>query len=204
MSEAAGAGTAAVSSPAGLTAPGTASTAVPATGAGPVDEPTESVAVVTPAPARRTGPVPTWLPGLVAATLVAATVVAFVTGLTGPARPAAALGPGPVTIELRVRFSRFQPDQVSVRPGTEVTFVITNDDPINHEFIVGDAGVHARHEAGTEPYHPPRPGEVSIAAGTTAQTTFAFPEVGPVVYACHLPGHFAYGMRGTVTVTAAP
>ena len=34
-----------------------------------------------------------------------------------------------------------------------VTFVLHNGDPIDHEWIVGDAAVHERHRAGTEPVH---------------------------------------------------
>ena len=80
-----------------------------------------------------------------------------------------------------------------------------NTDPIGHELIVGDAEVHRRHEAGTEAVHPPRPGEISVAAGTTAETTFRFDGAGgdSVVYACHLPGHFRYGMSGEVDIVPA-
>jgi len=113
------------------------------------------------------------------------------------------LGPDDASVTLTIRHSHFSPEHLSVQPGTFVRFVIRNDDPIGHEFIVGDGGVHQRHETGTEPVHPPRPGEVSIAAGTTAETTFRFEGTtgsGTVVYACHLPGHFRYGMSGTVDV----
>ena len=111
-----------------------------------------------------------------------------------------ALGPGTVTVELEFQHSRFRPARLEVVEGTTVRFVVHNTDPIDHEFIVGDAAVHRRHELGTEPYHPPKPGEVSVAAGTTAETTYDFHEPGTVVMACHLPGHFAFGMRGEIEV----
>ena len=110
------------------------------------------------------------------------------------------LGPGPVTVELDVRHSRFSPRVVRVRPHTDVRFVVVNHDPIGHELIVGSAEVHERHEHGTEPVHDPRPGEVSVAADARASTTFGFHEPGTVGYACHLPGHLAYGMQGRVVV----
>ena len=140
---------------------------------------------------------------------VATFAVAVLASVYALARPGSAassgapLGPDDATVTLTIRHSHFSPDHLSVRPGTLVRFVIRNDDPIGHEFIVGDDGVHQRHEAGTEPAHPPRPGEVSVAAGTTAETTFRFEGTtgsGTVVYACHLPGHFRYGMSGTVDV----
>ena len=73
-----------------------------------------------------------------------------------------------------MRHSRFFPAHVSVPEGTHVRFVVRNDDPIGHELIVGDESVHLRHEKGTEAWHPPRPGEVSVEAGALASTTFTF------------------------------
>lgn len=113
------------------------------------------------------------------------------------------LGPGDVTVTLSVRHSRFTPDRVRVRPGTTVRFVVENADPIGHELIVGDEDVHRRHENGTEPYHEPRPGEVTVPATATAETTFAFPTAGEIVFACHIPGHFKYGMKGVIEVVPA-
>ena len=104
------------------------------------------------------------------------------------------------TIELTIRHSRFDPDALTVERGTSVRFVVHNADPIDHELIVGDAAVHERHENGTEAHHGAKPGEVSVAAGETAETTYRFDEVGDVLYACHLPRHLAYGMQGLVTV----
>jgi uncharacterized cupredoxin-like copper-binding protein len=112
------------------------------------------------------------------------------------------LGPGEVTVAMTIHHSRFQPDRIRVTPGTTVRFAVDNQDPISHELIVGDAEVHRRHEQGTEPVHPPRPGEVSIPASSRAETTFVFSDPGPVLYACHLPGHFRYGMSGYVDVVA--
>jgi uncharacterized cupredoxin-like copper-binding protein len=141
---------------------------------------------------------------LVAAALVVAVAVSGL-ALVRPtgATTDAPLGPGDATVTLTVRHSHFSPEHLVVRSGALVRFVIRNDDPIGHEFIIGDDGVHRRHEAGTEPVHPPRPGEVSIPAGATAETTFRFEGTtasGTVRYACHLPGHFRYGMSGTVDV----
>ena len=141
-----------------------------------------------------------------ARTAVAA-VVAVITAATGYAGAAAGrqgriepLGPDPVTVVVDIEHSRFTPSQLSVRQGTAVRFVVRNADPINHELIVGPDDVHDRHRNGTEAEHGAVPGEVSVPALQRGVTTFTFDEVGVVAMACHLPGHYDYGMRGDITV----
>ena len=110
------------------------------------------------------------------------------------------LGPGLVTVTVSIRYSKFSISDLPVRPGTTVRFLVRNNDPIDHEFIVGDAGVHARHEHGTHPNHPPVPGEVSVQAGRLGETFYRFDRPGRYLFACHLPGHLAFGMHGFVDV----
>lgn len=116
-------------------------------------------------------------------------------------RAVAASGGSPRTVHIAIHWSRYTPATVRVPRGTTVRFVVTNTDPIDHELIVGDDAVQLRHESGTETHHE-APGEISIPAHTTATTTYTFGSPGEITYACHLPGHFAYGMRGAVVVSA--
>ena len=134
----------------------------------------------------------------IGAALVAAT------GGDASATRSTVLGPGRVTVTVEIDHSRFAPEVVRVRPHTEVRFVIVNRDPIGHEFIVGGPEVHARHANGHEAYHPPVPGEVSVPAEARASTTYGFHAPGAVEFACHLPGHYQYGMHGTVVVVPEP
>jgi uncharacterized cupredoxin-like copper-binding protein len=103
------------------------------------------------------------------------------------------------TIVVTIHFSHFDPSHIEVSPGETVRFVVRNADPIPHEFIVGDEAVQRIHEEGTEAYHAPRPGEFSIPPGSTRTTVYTF---GPrdLLFGCHLPGHYAYGMRGSISV----
>ena len=140
---------------------------------------------------------------------VVATGVAVATTLGGfafehahRAEASSTLGPGLVTVDVGIHHSRFSFSQLRVHAGSLVRFVVHNDDPIHHEFIVGDASVHARHQAGNEAVHPPVPGEVSVAPDDVGETFFRFDAPGRYQFACHLPGHFAYGMQGWVTVPA--
>jgi len=111
----------------------------------------------------------------------------------------ASASPTSRTVRVAIHYSAFSIDRIDVRPGETVRFVVTNTDPIDHEFLIGDRSVQIAHERGTEAVHPPRPGEITIPAGETVSTTFAFGE-RDLLFGCHLPGHYVYGMRGTVEV----
>lgn len=104
------------------------------------------------------------------------------------------------TVVVTIRHSRFAPSVVDVPAGTRVRFVVRNVDPIAHELIVGDQAVQDLHANGTEAHHGEKPGEVSVAPGATAETTYRFTTAGRLLFGCHLPGHWAYGMRGTITI----
>jgi uncharacterized cupredoxin-like copper-binding protein len=136
--------------------------------------------------------------GLVVAVAVAGAGFA-VDAADGGADP---LGPGTATVEISIQHSRFSVGHVEVEPGTLVQFEVRNDDPIDHELVVGDEEVHARHSSGSERRHPPVPGEVSVAPAATGSTFYVFDEPGTTVFACHLPGHVEYGMVGEIEVVA--
>jgi uncharacterized cupredoxin-like copper-binding protein len=114
-------------------------------------------------------------------------------------RPSAA-DEGVETVEITIHYSHFDPSTLEFPPGMTVRFVVRNTDPIDHEFILGDTRVQDVHELGTEAHHPPRPGEMSVPAGTTRTTTYTFTKPGTLIFGCHLPGHYAFGMRGLVAV----
>jgi uncharacterized cupredoxin-like copper-binding protein len=107
---------------------------------------------------------------------------------------------GPDRATVGIRFSRFDSEPITARVGEPITLVLRNDDPIEHEWIIGQADVHQRHRTGTEPYHDEVPTEVTIPALETRETTLTFDRPGEYQYICHLPGHEAYGMVGTLRV----
>lgn len=104
------------------------------------------------------------------------------------------------TIEIDIEHSSFHPATIRVEAGEKVRFVIRNNDPIDHEFLLGDEHMQQIHEEGTETHHGARPGEISVAAFHEAETTFVFDEQGPLLFGCHLPRHYAYGMRGEIVI----
>jgi uncharacterized cupredoxin-like copper-binding protein len=129
--------------------------------------------------------------------LAAAGTLLVVGALVGTSAAGGAL---PTTVTVTIRYSGFEPTDIVVPRGVPVTFVIVNEDPIAHEWIVGDADVHERHRTGTEPAHDHRPTEISVPPLATRQTTIMFADPGTRLMICHLPGHEAHGMVATLRV----
>ncbi len=119
---------------------------------------------------------------------------ALLAGLTVSSAPAAAKE----AVTIRFHYSHFEPNLVTVRAGTQVAITLRNDDPIDHEWIVGPAEVHEVHRHGTEAVHAGRATEVTVPALSTRTTTITFDDPGEFAYICHLPGHEEYGMKGTL------
>lgn len=103
----------------------------------------------------------------------------------------------PTSVTIRFHYSHFEPSVVRVRAGVPVTITLRNDDPIDHEWIVGPAAVHQVHRVGTEAVHDSRPTEVTVPSLSSRTTTVVF-AAGQEQFICHLPGHEAYGMTGTL------
>ena len=107
------------------------------------------------------------------------------------------------TVDITIHYSHFSLSHLSFPAGTTVRFVIRNTDPIDHEFILGTRGVQQLVEHTKERLHDGSvPGQISVPAGTSRTTTFTFGVPGNgLLFGCHLPGHYRYGMRGSITVT---
>jgi uncharacterized cupredoxin-like copper-binding protein len=122
--------------------------------------------------------------------LVCLLLLAIAAGACAPAAPRA--------VDIGIRYSHYSTTLVNVPAGVPVTFTIHNDDPIDHEWLLGDLAMHERHRTGIEPVHSARPDELTIPARSSRTTTLTFPVAMTLTYMCHLPGHEAYGMVGTL------
>lgn len=126
--------------------------------------------------------------------MLPAVALLFAVAAAGGCAPQAA------TVTITIHYSAFDLTEVSVPAGVPVTFVLINDDPIDHEWLIGDDAFHDAHRTGTHASHGDRPTEVTIPALETVRTTITFDEPGELAYICHLPDHEAYGMVGVLTV----
>lgn len=97
----------------------------------------------------------------------------------------------------------FEPATVEVRVGETVTFAVVNAGQLPHDFTLGDEAAQAEHEeemsggmAGHE-----EPNVLELEAGESGELTWHFTQAGTIFYGCHVPGHYAAGMRGTISIT---
>ena len=120
-------------------------------------------------------------------------------------------------VEITMKDSRFDPAEVDVTAGEEVTFRFVNDGELDHEAFIGTESEQDAHEDemrstddsdmgdmahgegdGTE-HGGDR--EVTVAPGDTGELTYTFDEAGSILIGCHEPGHYRGGMKATVTAS---
>jgi uncharacterized cupredoxin-like copper-binding protein len=113
-------------------------------------------------------------------------------------------------VEIIAVDNRFKPDEIKVKQGETIKFLITNLGEKKHEMMIGTAEEIDRHakmlKTHSDHAHPDQPDMVSIESGHTGKLVWHFTKAGVVDFACPLPGHFKGmnfpGMKGTITVGA--
>jgi uncharacterized cupredoxin-like copper-binding protein len=140
-----------------------------------------------------------------------------------PRRPGTVWATGaPVRVVMNDRF-RYRPSAIMVRAGHRVTFDVTNAGKLPHEFILGDRAAQLEHERemraatggdmdmdmhahmhlhGSDAPAGGGTGGLTVPPGQTRRLTWTFDKPGIVLYGCHVLGHWAAGMRGTIVVLA--
>ena len=133
------------------------------------------------------------------------------------------------TVEIKLGEMFFEPENIEVKPGETVRFVIHNGGSLLHEFNLGSAAMHAGHQkemqqmmdAGvltpTGMQHDMSqmdhskmghgqmmkhddPNSVLVEPGKTAELTWTFSKATSLEFACNIPGHYQAGMVGKLTV----
>ena len=105
------------------------------------------------------------------------------------------------TVAITAIDSSFKPDNLTVRKGETIRFVVTNRGALSHEFVIGDAAFEARHRQ--EMIQMPdmkmdEANELSLQPGQTKTLTWRFTRAGELQFACDLPRHA--GMVGHLHV----
>jgi uncharacterized cupredoxin-like copper-binding protein len=98
---------------------------------------------------------------------------------------------------------KMEPAAIKVPVGQAVTFVVTNSGATEHEFIVGDEAVQMEHEgdmASMGGMSQDEANGIGVKPGETKELTMTFSAAGTTIAACHEIGHYAAGMRATITI----
>ena len=123
------------------------------------------------------------------------------------APPTATPTPTPIADRVVVTLTdgfKIEPASITVPRGVPVTFVITNSGVIEHEFYIGDESAQAVHEAEMQAMggmSHDEPEGIAVAAGGTRELTYTFTTAGQTLAGCHEAGHYAAGMKATITVS---
>jgi len=157
-----------------------------------------------------------WFPAVViAATLVVVGCEAGLPPPTPPVRAGTSAAPREVNIVLKDWV--FLPDPVDVIPGETVVLHVVNGGLEVHEAVIGDQRVQDAWEAaeaatagappGPTPIVSVPPGVAGIrivaASGRRVDFVWAVPGAdvaGGLLVGCHVPGHWAKGMRAAIRV----
>jgi uncharacterized cupredoxin-like copper-binding protein len=112
------------------------------------------------------------------------------------------------TIRIEARDTmRFEPTTLNIKRGETVRLVFVNTGQLPHEAVIGSTAEQEAHEAemqkmrdtgGTMEHR--HPNAITLVPGGTGELVWKFGRPGRFEIGCHLPGHYAAGMVGKITV----
>lgn len=121
------------------------------------------------------------------------------------------------TLEIEMVDNAFEPADVEVAAGEEVTFRFENRGAALHEAFVGDEAAQAEHGStmadgqgnGSEEMEGMDHGSgedgdgevIEVEPGEDGMLSYTFEAPGEYLIGCHQPGHYEDGMKLQVTVT---
>jgi uncharacterized cupredoxin-like copper-binding protein len=164
----------------------------------------------------RTGPGRAAVTAVLAIALAAAACDAGPLPATPPIVPGSSVAPREVNIVMKDW--QFLPDPVDVVPGETVLLHVVNGGLEIHEAVIGDLAVQDAWEAAEAGAANPPPGptpmvivapgvagiRIVVASGQRVDLAWTVPAdpatVRSLLVGCHIPGHWAKGMRGAITV----
>jgi uncharacterized cupredoxin-like copper-binding protein len=114
----------------------------------------------------------------------------------------------PRVIQLTVDGYRFIPHAIEVRLGETVRFIVTNPTDMAHEVFIGTPAEQAADEAAHASAPPMQQPKVTTQYGygvfllpySTIDFNYHFSNRDEGMIGCHLPGHWAKGMKAAITV----
>lgn len=127
------------------------------------------------------------------------------------------------TVTVTMRDNYFKPEEIAIAAGETVRFVVRNEGQFLHEFSVGTAAMHAKHQAEMEmmmQHGMITPTKIDhekmkmdhggktmmhedgssllVEPGQTKDLVWSFSKATDLELACDMPGHYGAGMMGHV------
>jgi len=99
----------------------------------------------------------------------------------------------------------FEPQRLKIKEGETVRFLVRNAGELEHEFVLDDHHGVMKHKALMEKFPEMEhddPNSVRLDPGENGEVVWAFINAGSFEFACLIPGHYAAGMKGDISVTA--
>ena len=112
------------------------------------------------------------------------------------------------TLDIEMADLAFEPTELTVAKGDEVTFRFTNTGKVAHDAFIGDKDAQAEHASemtkDTGGMHHDDDDEegITVKPGDEGELTYTFDDAGRLEIGCHQPGHYAAGMKIEVRVEA--
>ena len=100
---------------------------------------------------------------------------------------------------------RFTPDNISIKQGETIKFVVANMGKIQHEMVIGTLkGIqeHAEMMKQMPGMQHIDPNMISVKPSISGEIVWIFNKAGQFDFACLQPGHFEAGMKGKLMVVA--
>lgn len=120
----------------------------------------------------------------------------------------------------------YEPEQISVKDGETIRFVVKNEGMLVHEFNIGTAAMHAAHQdemrmmvehgviqgdtinhammkmdmGNGQTMEHDDPNSVLLEPGQRKEVIWTFTDNANLEFACNVPGHYAAGMMGQINV----
>jgi uncharacterized cupredoxin-like copper-binding protein len=98
---------------------------------------------------------------------------------------------------------RYAPDQIKVKEGETIRFVVRNTGQLKHEMVLGTRKELMEHAALMQKFPEMEHADanmLSLLPGKTGEIVWQFTHSGTVDFACLQPGHMEAGMVGKVAV----
>ena len=97
----------------------------------------------------------------------------------------------------------YEPNQIEVKRGEQIRFVLKNDGKVDHEFMLDSLANNAKHKAAMQKNPDMEHAESNgkrLAPEKNSEVLWRFTKAGTYEFACLIPGHYESGMHGTVVV----